>query len=679
MKKFTLFFLGILLVIACSSDNETQPVVPANPDTTTDPTTDPEPDPTTDGPIIADNVVVISDESSNLISSEADLESGIYIIEYTTTPSAVVVNDIIVGDEEEGFLRKVNSVTVSGNTQTMETEQATLEDVFEEATIAFNLDLSDLEEVSNKGFPVTSSGIIVDYMAKGVSMANGPGVDFDMSSTVISSGAVSFKVSGNASFSPDFNFDAEISTFSIKKVNFETSAALSLSAGYQLTANGSASSTQEVKLVRFRKLFTFVVGTVPVVVTADVRLNASFNATLDGAFEASGSYNKTYTVDTGINFDNGQWSGSFNLGKSTSIDPLSYNGAINLTETLAITPNVQLKFYGVVAPYVEPQMFAQYDMNLTLPSADWDSSFGVGLNLKTGVKGVIFGRNFFDFERTDPFSVNLWSAPSSIAVVSGNEQEADEEQALADPLKIMVSDNLGNPVPFAQVYLELVKEDGEPSDSGSISEEKITTNSEGIAEFNWTLGKLSDEESIERFVEVSIKKSDGEEIVQDPPLRLMAKILNKECNAFVDLAMFTTTTCGQEININEVLVSGITTTDEDCGTGSCSFEYLPDFGAGGIGVFPARISFDMVNYLEQNKKEIILKYEDFCGEACTKAFIYDESKTLLASQSNPGSNGGNSVPREFIFNDALVLKDARFIEFSSCEAVLNCFDVTFEE
>ncbi len=779
MKKAILVLLGFIILMACAKDDEPKPNTPTVPESTEDPV------PELENPKIADNVVVILDDTSDLVSSETDIENGIYIIEYTGDVATVAVNDIIVGDEEDGFLRKVNSVSLSGNTQTMETEQAALDQVFENADLSFNLDLANLEEVTNKGYQITSSELIFDYVAKGITIDKTNTFSFNMDAVSLSSGGLSFTVSGNAKFNPNFNFDAEIRGFSVKSVVFEAdNAELSLGAGYELGAGASVSVTNDVRLVRLRKRFTFVVGTVPVVVTADVRLNASLNTTLDATFTASGSYTKTYTVDTGVNFDNGQWTGRFNTGESTSIDPLSYNSAVNLTETLAITPNVQVKFYGVVAPYVEPEMFAKYEMSLNANGDDWDSSFGVGLNLTMGVKAVIFGRSLFDFARTGTFAKSLWDAPKTLEIVSGNEQEGDEEEPLEEPLRLKVLDNLGNPIKLAPVHIELVTESGEPSSSGSIDIEVVDTNEEGIAEFiwtlgkasdeegtkrfakvtirdskaedigeplqleaeinskilkivsgtdqkadeetalpsplvvqvtnskdepladeevfmeliteaggpsssgsidptsaltdaqgmaqfNWTLGKQDDEEGNKRFAEATIKDEEGNEIEQDEPVIFEAEINpTTGCGSFVDLSLFNPTQCGEVVSINTVLVSAVQTTAEDCAAGACSFG---DFN-GGIGAFPARILFDIGSFQDLTATEILLKYTDFCGNGCTKAFVYDENNVLLASMEN--SVVGEEA--EFKFTDPTVLEQARFVAFSSCEGALTCFDMTFE-
>ncbi len=176
MKKLILLLFLVLFSLGCSNDDDNKPVI----------------DPETELPKIAENVVVISDDISNLISTKAELLSGIYVLEYSGTIPEVAVGDIIVGDEDEGFLRKVKTVSVNGNKQSMETEQATLNEIFENADLQFEFDLSGLQDASGKGASPGSSEIFYDYMGKGVSAGKGDGYSIDLKASPISTGLVDF-------------------------------------------------------------------------------------------------------------------------------------------------------------------------------------------------------------------------------------------------------------------------------------------------------------------------------------------------------------------------------------------------------------------------------------------------------------------------------------------------------
>ncbi len=69
---------------------------------------------------------------------------------------------------------------------------------------------------------------------------------------------------------------------------------------------------------------------------------------------------------------------------------------------------------------------------------------------------------------------------TSIELVSGNEQTAEEETVLPEPVKVLIKDQYGNPFEGATVTFEVTE--------GEVSETSVSTNSEGIAQVSWTLG-----------------------------------------------------------------------------------------------------------------------------------------------------------------------------------------------
>jgi len=132
MKKLTII-LTLLILFGCSNDDSMNE------------------EPQTQDPnaIIADNVVVILAENSELISSESELSSGIYKIQFDQSVPEIETNDIIVGDEGFGFLRKVSTISTSNNVLTMQTSQANMEDVFGNTNINFSTDLSNFNKTGS--------------------------------------------------------------------------------------------------------------------------------------------------------------------------------------------------------------------------------------------------------------------------------------------------------------------------------------------------------------------------------------------------------------------------------------------------------------------------------------------------------------------------------------------------
>ena len=109
------------------------------------------------------------------------------------------------------------------------------------------------------------------------------------------------------------------------------------------------------------------------------------------------------------------------------------------------------------------------------------------------------------------YSINVTVYDLMIEIVSGNDQtgvffEDQPPQALAEPLKVKVTDDKGEPLQSATVLFEVVK------GGGTVSNATAETDENGLAETFYTIGN----EDEEQIIEVVIQKVAGE-IIEDPP------------------------------------------------------------------------------------------------------------------------------------------------------------------
>jgi hypothetical protein len=101
--------------------------------------------------------------------------------------------------------------------------------------------------------------------------------------------------------------------------------------------------------------------------------------------------------------------------------------------------------------------------------------------------------------------------PFSIEKVSGDNQTGQLGQALANPIKVLVKDEFGNPYSGAKVNFTA-------NNGGSISQTQVTTDADGIASVTWTLGATDNNQTLE----VSCFKNDGITSVSGSPLTFKA-------------------------------------------------------------------------------------------------------------------------------------------------------------
>jgi len=271
-----------------------------------------DPDPIVQEP--EENVKVIKSDNSTILSTQSELDDGKYIIDFTGTVPTINVGDVIVGDNGEGYLREVTSVSSSSNVLTFSTSQATMEDLFKNEVFSMNADLSSK---GNKN-PVTEK-IIINYMAKGVSMS-ADGFTFDFSDTEIyTQGPVTAKISsGQATFNPNFVFDFEFEDSELESFVFKAeNASLGLNMEFLLNATSSVNlGSHEKELVDYQKIFTTFVGFVPVIITVNTKLVASTYTSII-YIESDGHQSDTYSYlivngNTIIKSGGkGWWSGSF--------------------------------------------------------------------------------------------------------------------------------------------------------------------------------------------------------------------------------------------------------------------------------------------------------------------------------------------------------------------------------
>ncbi|MFC0605860.1 hypothetical protein [Winogradskyella pulchriflava] len=485
MKKLTIFF-SILIFFGCSNDD-------SNTDENTDNQLDPE---------VAENVVIILDDNSNLTSSESDLNNGIYNIDFASEVPEINTNDIIVGDEGEGFLRKVISVSSNGNSLSMQTTQATIDDVFNNVNIQFNTDISESSRMAN---PV-SQRTQVNYMRQGVSF-NENGLGYDFSNTVLyDDGNATFTITnGNATFDPNFSFNANYSFLGgLDFLEFKAdNANLEINCDFDVTVAGSLSLPEfSETLLDYDKFLTFPVAGVPVVVVINTQLVAELNASIDTNVTWLSSWTNTFGVTTGVKYENDNWTGNFDLTAGLEVNSMDFGGQVNIAQNLTITPRASLKFYGVIGPYCQPELTEDFNFNVASPSLDWDAELKAGLNLTTGVDITIFGNTLADFSSTDSYEESIWNAPTSLTIESGNNQTADQGQLLEEPLKVKVTDALDNPMPFVPIYFSVTAGDG------NLDEESVITDENGFAQVLWTLGDNTNPQT----VEATVKKANGTNI-----------------------------------------------------------------------------------------------------------------------------------------------------------------------
>ena len=103
----------------------------------------------------------------------------------------------------------------------------------------------------------------------------------------------------------------------------------------------------------------------------------------------------------------------------------------------------------------------------------------------------------------------------------------------------------------------------------------------------------------------------------------------------------------------------VETTSDDCTSGSCYF----GFWEKSLALWPSRLTLDLSSL--QNIQMVEIDIDDYCGPACTRAFIIDETMMNVDSVKN-GPTGPQTLTLE---NTSQVLLTE--LAISSCEGSIN--------
>ena len=445
MKKNTssilvLTLIAILSIFAScnklSKATESGVTLPATPDSVT----------------LKARVIVIDSTILTLVSTDAQLSQGIYAYTSNNGFPGFIANDIIIGITGEGYLRKVTTVMAQQNQVVLNTTQANLEDVFQQANINF------------------STGAFNGYQ-------------YSMNSTSLFQDATASVTvaSGSISLTPNWNFNMQFQNgtmtgFSAICQNGTLNSTMQLNVTSSASNNISGSSTLNSASAR-----TIIwIGQLPIVVTT----NLSFAASVSGS--VSGSVNRTVSVTNndsyvlGDVYASGAWQNQYNFTHNTTLSAVASAAGMNVSCNMVSQMNVLI--YGVNCPITFLSSNTSESGNTSTTSGDWDFTAGYSQQPALSVSGVILGYAVPDNSNSWSTDTTYYKTPYKIIKVSGDGQIGTAYQYLSQPLVVQVVDNYGNAQANVPVYFSVT------SGGGVLSSYTVMTNGGGYAQTSWQIG-----------------------------------------------------------------------------------------------------------------------------------------------------------------------------------------------
>ena len=508
LKKLSLLFtLAMVLMVSCSKEDsaKTPEIVTAL--------------------VLMDNVKIIDATELELDLTPSKIDNGIYEFSFSGASPDIKLGDIIVGEQGDGFIRKVSSAAVNGNSIVLQTTQGTMSDVFQEGGFNFNLDMTDMKARGPSGFSYTITNKTL-YEEGALSIVlNNTQVDFD------------------PNWFLDFNFDKKgITSFEMSAQNgtlngnFTATVTASqaitlLNKSSSILPNGKPYSKSYTKRVPATLLGFPVL--VPVTVVMNLDLVLDYSAIINAAITRQATFTSNNKFNLGLNYSNGKWNDINSFSPSNNFSLSKRTGNANATINLSLTPKVSFKLYGQAGPYASVGLMEQLSSSVASPALDWDFKADVWIKSTAGASVAILDYSLADYSKTWETAKLSYLTPYKIEKVSGDNQKGNFGQQLISPLKVKVLDNLDKPQSNIPVYFKIV--DG----GGTVQTTSVLTDDNGFAETQWTLGS-----SATQTVNVSAKKANGT-LLLNAPLTFSATSTVSSCDDTT--VPYSTVTIGSQI------------------------------------------------------------------------------------------------------------------------------------
>ncbi|WP_324680311.1 hypothetical protein [Hymenobacter sp. GOD-10R] len=164
---------------------------------------------------------------------------------------------------------------------------------------------------------------------------------------------------------------------------------------------------------------------------------------------------------------------------------------------------------GAAGPFFSFPLKAELAGNYAPASSDWDLKGQLALEPTAGLALTLFGSEIGKMEFSTSIPLLEYNAPMKILRASGYDQTGAAGQFLPAPIRVRVVDKFNRACSSVPVYFEVT------GGGGSLSSNKVVTDSTGYAETRWKLGNFLSQAQI---VAVQVKKADQNPIAGEPTL-----------------------------------------------------------------------------------------------------------------------------------------------------------------
>ena len=337
--------------------------------------------------IMPETTEVLTDETTSQISS-ISADSSIFTFSAMTPELAQVdVGDVIVSGVSaaapDGFLRKVTASQAQGDGLVLTTEQATLEEAYQQVSVNIQ---QTLTPANLQGFTAIPGVKLV----KSPDGANVGDFNFQLNNAVLfdedndlSTTDDQVVANGSLVFSPNYEFRLKVVNFSVEEVYF--SQTMSVQTGLTVSSKISLTIpiTETSLLPSPIPLGAFPIPGLPLVVTPVLDIIMGINGSV--YVGVSTSVTQTTSFTAGLQYANHTWQPISSFSNDFTFNQPQFTSGVSFKAYVG--PKLSFLLNGVVGPYVKVNLALKLD--IAPLSNPWLTLKG-GLEIPVGVSVQIY-------------------------------------------------------------------------------------------------------------------------------------------------------------------------------------------------------------------------------------------------------------------------------------------------
>ncbi len=397
LKLLGIFLLSVTLFWACSKD-EVKPQPPKPPQPNNQPN------------VVAEKTIIFTKQKSDKAQVTFDKNTNKVTIKNAAgLDKSLEKGDILLSVENGGYLRKITTITKSGNEIVATTEQANFEEAFENLELAFNVPINEkskkaqqqglYEAIYYTAMPVVGNPVAFEVKSPRQTKAGKPmernfKIALDKDNTVFAK--------GNIKLNPQLKGDFKIKHFKLEsaEMGLEIEKQLALEC-YTKKKWTSKDKIENKKLASFNfKDIVVMAGEIPIAIRPELDIYVGFEASTEGKIGIKTQ--QTYNYNFGVSYNSGAWK---------TYKEEKHNGKLiyptinaDADAKVYIKPVLKLKFYQVEASLMKIETGIKAKTTaLEEPVNGFDFNWSVDayMNAYMGVDATIFG-DIANYEATDP-------------------------------------------------------------------------------------------------------------------------------------------------------------------------------------------------------------------------------------------------------------------------------------